>query len=152
MTPLSWPPVLIDEDFPAPVAHALTEYGLSVSLVAGSPLSSAGDAEVLAHAAAVGRVLVSHNQRDRARFREYVRSSRRRGNSTVCALFLPRDLDDRRLRLRTMLLLAWYASLPTPKPETLIWNDMAQAIIHGYQPSGFNTDEIAFALGQVSPA
>jgi hypothetical protein len=98
-------------------------------------------------------VLVSHNRRDRARFRSLVGARRRSGNDSLCVLLLPRDAYDVRLRLRTMLLLDRYAALPLPKPETLIWNDAAQALIHGPPPPGYSVSEIRLALGHrpISP-
>jgi hypothetical protein len=92
-------------------------------------------------------VLVSHNRRDRARFRSLVGARRRSGNDSLCVLLLPRDADDVRLLLRTMLLLDRYTALPPPKPETLIWNDAAQALIHGSPPPGYGVDEIRLVLG-----
>jgi len=106
---------------------------------------------VVDHAAGLGGVVVSHNQRDRARFQAHVQAWRQRGNDTLCVLFLPRDPSDDRLLLRTLLLLAWYGERPQPKPETLIWNDAAQALIHGYQPPGFEIADVRHALGQAPP-
>lgn len=141
---MTWPPVLTtDEDYPVPVARALREWGQSlVEIVAEGPLRGADDRVLVDRAAGLGSVLVSHNQRDRAKFRAYARAWRQRGNDTLCVLFLPRDLDDDRLLLRTRLLLDWYMACPHPKPETLIWNDVAQALIHDYRPAGYSTAEI----------
>jgi hypothetical protein len=147
------PPVLTDEDFPVPVARALRQRGRwPVEIVAEGPLRGAADRTILDHAAELGGVLVSHNRRDRARFRAHVRVWRRRGNYTLSVLLLPRDLDDDRLLLRTELILDWYAACGRPKPETLIWNDVAQALIHGHRAPGYDAGEIRRALGQPPPA
>ena len=141
------PAVVIDEDFPAPVALRLRErLGTAVEHVAGSALSGAHDATLVAYTASCGGMLVSHNRRDRSRFRAYVRAWRDEGNDTVSVLLLPRDLDDERLLLRTLLLVAWYGASPRPKPETLIWNDVAQPLLHGQWLSGFTDTEIRRAL------
>jgi hypothetical protein len=119
-----------------------------VEIVAEGTLRGAPDRDVLDRAANIGGVLVSHNQRDRAAFRSHVRSWRRRGNDSLCVLFLPRDADDRRLLIRLMLLLTWYTLRPRPKPETLIWNDVAQALLHAFEPPDYAASEIRYALGQ----
>ena len=152
MTPDAWPRVLVDEDFPVPVARALRERGpFAVEIAAEGELHGAADEALVDYAAARGAILISHNQRDRARFRACVQVWRARGNDTFCVLFLPRDADDRRLLLRTLLLLDWYIARPLPKPETLIWNDAAQALIHAYRPAGYSADDIRYVLGQVAP-
>ena len=144
-TPLS--AVIVDEDFPSPVALQLRQQlEVSVELVASGTLSGADDATLVAHAASRGGVIISHNRRDRARFRGYVREWRARGNDTVSVLLLPRDQDDERLLLRTRLLVTWYGALPRPKPETLIWNDVAQPLLHGREVPGFTEAEIRRAL------
>ena len=38
-----------------------------------------------------------------------------------------------------------------PRAETLIWNDAAQALIHGYRPAGFDLGQIRYVLGQAAP-
>jgi hypothetical protein len=151
VTPSAWPTspaVIVDEDFPTPVARLLRErLAAPVELVAGGALSGAHDEALVAHAASRGGVIISHNRRDRARFREYVRAWRERGNDTVSVLLLPRDVDDERLLLRTLLLVAWYAASSPPKPETFIWNDVAQPLLHGHGIPGFSNAEIRRALG-----
>lgn len=146
---MTWPPILVDEDFPAAVARALRERGSSlVEITAEGARRGASDVEQVARAAHLNGVLVSHNQNQRGRFREYVRAWRARGNNGVCVLFLPHDPDPGRLELRTALLLDWLATLSSPKPETLVWNDVAQALIHGRTLPGYSRAEVEFALGQ----
>jgi hypothetical protein len=121
-----------------------------VELAVEGPLRGSDDQAVVARAAATGSVLLSHNQRERGKFSAYVREWRRRGNRVLSVLFLPRDADDERLLLRTLLVLTWYRERPLPKPETLIWNDAAQALIHGYRPPDFTPGEIQYTLGRPS--
>lgn len=158
---MTWPHHHIDGEFPLVVATALRTRRLPVvELVVELPLRGSRDQAVVDYAATLGsatsdttsgNVLVSHNQRERSLFRRYVQAWRRRGNQTLSVLFLPRDADDERLLLRTLLLLTWYIACPHPKPETLIWNDVAQASIRGYRPPSFDLDEIRYALGQEPP-
>jgi hypothetical protein len=118
-----------------------------IEIAAEGPHRGADDPAVVDRAAARGGVLVSHNQRDRLRFRAHVRTWRLRGNDTLCVLLLPRDADDDRLMLRTLLLLDWYAAHPLPKPQTAIWNDVAQALIRGDRLPGYSAADVRYALG-----
>jgi hypothetical protein len=45
-------------------------------------------------------------------------------------------------------LVDWYAALPLPKPEALVWNDVAQPLIRGLRPPGYDDSAIRRALGQ----
>ena len=104
-------------------------------------------------------ILVSRNRTQRARFREYVEAHRaakpNEAAATASVLLLPRHASthatDTLLLLRTTLLLEWYLPLPLPKPPTLLWNDAQQALIGGWQPTGYSADEIRLVLGQQPP-
>lgn len=146
---MTWPAVLVDEDFPLAVARTLRERSASaVEITVEDDRRSGEDDEQVARAAQLGGVLLSHNQRERGRFDSYVRAWRGRGDQKVAVLFLPHDPDPDRLYLRTAMLLDWYVELPLPKRATLVWNDAAQALIRGFRPAGYEAAELRRALGQ----
>lgn len=46
--------------------------------------------------------------------------------------------------------LQWRASLPEPRPEILIWNDLQQRLIHGLRLPGYSEEEVRLVLGWFS--
>jgi hypothetical protein len=142
---LSRPPVIVDEDYPLPVAEALRARGFSVVAAVELPPRGLADDEQLRRAARVGCVLVSHNRRD---FIRLGHEFRQRGEVHAGVVLLPRDESTHRLLLRTAMLLDWRASLDEPRPEVLIWNDLQQRLIGGLRPPGYSEEDVRLVLGR----
>jgi predicted nuclease of predicted toxin-antitoxin system len=142
---LSHPPIIVDEDFPLPVARALRERGFSVVAAVELPPRALPDIEQLRRAARMGWILVSHNRRD---FIRLAHDFRQRGETHAGVVLLPRDLSEERLLLRTAMLLEWRAGLDEPRPDTLIWNDLQQRLISGFRLAGYTDADVRLVLGQ----
>jgi predicted nuclease of predicted toxin-antitoxin system len=142
---LSHPPIIVDEDFPLPVARALRERGFSVVAAVELPPRALPDIEQLRRAARMGWILVSHNRRD---FIRLAHDFRQRGEAYAGVVLLPRDLSEERLLLRTAMLLEWRAGLGEPRPDTLIWNDLQQRLISGFRLAGYTDADVRLVLGQ----
>ena len=114
---MSPPPIIVDEDFPLPVAEALRERGFSVVAAVQLPPRGLADVEQLRRARGRGWVLVSHNRRD---FIRLGHDFRQRGEPHAGVVLLPRDLSSERLLLRTAMPgtrpRARAGSLPEPAP------------------------------------
>jgi hypothetical protein len=136
---LSHPPIVVDEDFPLPVARALRERGFPVLAAVELPPRGLADVDQLRRATRLGRILVSHNRRDFIRLAHQLRE---RGEAHAGVVLLPRDLSEDRL------LLDWRASLDEPRPETIIWNDLQQRLIGGFRLSGYTDANVRLVLGQ----
>jgi hypothetical protein len=141
---LSRPPVLVDEDFPLPVAEALRKRGFSVIAAVETPPRSLSDEDQLRRATAQGCVLVSHNRRD---FVRVAHRFRLRDEPQGGVVLPPRDISQERLLLRTAMLLDWRASLPEPRPDVMLWNDLQQRLIRGLRLTGYSEDEVRRVLG-----
>jgi predicted nuclease of predicted toxin-antitoxin system len=142
---LTHAPIIVDEDFPLPVARALRERGFSVVAAVELPPRGLADIDQLRRAARMGWVLVSHNRRD---FIRLAHELRQRGEAHSGVVLLPRDLSEERLTLRTAMLLEWRASLDEPRPDTLIWNDLQQQLIGGLRLAGYTDVDVHLVLGQ----
>lgn len=142
---MSRPPIIVDEDFPLPVARALRERGFSVVAAVELPPRGLADSDQLRRAARMGWVLVSHNRRDFIRLAHQFRED---GEEHAGVVLLPRDMSDERLTLRTAMLLEWRVSLEEPRPDTLIWNDLQQQLIGGLRLVGYSDADVRLVLGQ----
>jgi hypothetical protein len=142
---LSHPPIIVDEDFPLPVARALRERGFSVLAAVERPPRGLADIDQLRRAARMGSVLVSHNRRD---FSRLAHELRERGEALAGVVLLPRDVSEERLLLRTAMMLEWRASLDEPRPDSLIWNDFQQRLIGGFRLVGYTDADVRLVLGQ----
>ena len=155
----SWPPILIDEDFPRNVADILAHDVRALRVLITVDETWRGDPDVnqVARAAQMGGVLISHNRKDRARFRRYVQAQRGRNRPlpvdpvATSVLLLPHDASEGRLLIRTAMLLDWYLTLPRPKPPTLLWHDAEQSLMSGWQPAVYSANDVRVALGQLPP-
>lgn len=147
---MTWPVILIDEDFPREVGRRLRGRADAegVTFTADSEWAGSSDDEQVERAAALRGVLLSHNRHERLRFHTCVQKYRGRGDGRVCVLLLPRDASDDRLYLRAALLLDWYMLLEEPKPATLIWNDAQQALLRGWHPDGYADADLMMVVGQ----
>lgn len=145
---MSRPPVVVDEDYPLPVAEALRSRGFDVLAAVEMPPRGLADDEQLRRAARMGRVLVSHNRRD---FVRVARDFRRRGEAHAGVVLLPRDVSEARLLLRTAMLLDWRAVLAEPRLDVLIWNDLQQPLIRGQRLDGYSEAEVRIVLGHAPP-
>jgi hypothetical protein len=145
---LTRPPVIVDEDFPLPVAVALRARGFSVLAAVELPPRGLADIDQLRRAARLDRIFVSHNRRD---FIRLAHDFRQRGERHAGVVLLPRDHSEGRLLLGTAMLLDWRASLNEPRPDVLIWNDLQQRLIGGLRMAGYSETDVRLVLGQ-SPA
>ncbi len=149
---MTWPGVLVDEDFPYQVIRALQAQGPIDVVFTAEEYGQGADDRVQVERAATRPggtwVVVSHNKRQRKQWGLYVRAWRERGNETLSVLLLTRDEDDARLALRLRMLLDLYVALPAPKPRTMIWNDAAQRLIRSENWGGYSPEEIAYVLGR----
>jgi hypothetical protein len=142
---LTRPPIIVDEDFPSPVAQALRARGFSVLAAVELPPRGLADIDQLRRVARLGRIFISHNRLD---FIRLVHDFRRRGEPHAGVVVLPRDPSDERLTLRTAMLLDWRASLEEPKPDSLIWNDLQQQLIHGLRLADYSEEDVRLVLGR----
>lgn len=138
------PPVFTDEDFPIPVAEALRKRGFFVVTTREALLQGQDDEAQLRSAIRLGAILVSHNKKD---FRHWAAQFRRAGVKHPGMILLRQDVNRVRLTLRLTMLLQWRASLPEPRPEILIWNDLQQRLIHGLRLPGYSEGEVRLVLG-----
>ena len=136
--------MIIDEDFPLSIAAALRERGFAIIAAVETPPRGINDDEQLRRAARMGRILVSHNRRDLVRV---AHEFRRRGERHLGVVLLPRDRSRERLLLRTAMALDWHASLPEPRPDVVIWNDVQQHLIGGGRLEGYSEAEVRLVLG-----
>ena len=141
---MSRPAVIVDEDFPLPVAEGLRTRGFSVIAAVETPPRGLTDDEQLRRAARMGRLLIWHSRRH---FVGVAREFRRRGEEHLGVVLPPRDISEERLLLRTAMLLDWRASQPEPRPDVLIWNDLQQRLIRGLQLEGYSEQEARLVLG-----
>jgi len=141
---LSRPPIIVDEDFPLPVAEALRERGFPVVAAVELPPRGLADIDQLRRAASMGWILVSHNRRD---FIRLAHEFRQRGEPHAGIVLLPRDLSPERLMLRAAMLLDWRASLDEPRPDALIWNDLQQQLISGLRLADYTEADVRLVLG-----
>jgi hypothetical protein len=142
---LNRPPVIVDEDFPLPVAEGLRARGFSVEAAVQLPPRGLADIDQLRRAARRGSVFVSHNRTD---FIRLAHEFRQRGEQHTGIVLLPRDTSSERLLLRTAMLLDWRASLDEPKPVTLIWNDLQRRLISGLRLDGYSESDAQIVLGR----
>ena len=111
----SWPPILIDEDFPRSVANAIAHdpRAAHVVITVDEPWRGDPDVHQVARVVQMGGVLISHNRTERARFRRYLEAERGRTQplpanpAATSVLLLPHDPSEERLQMRTTLLLDW---------------------------------------------
>jgi hypothetical protein len=106
-------PVIVDEDFPLPVAEALRARDFSVVAAVEFPPRGLADIDQLRRAARLDSVLVSHNRND---FIRLAHEFRQRGERHAGLILLPRDLSDERLLLRRAMMLDWRVLL-SPGPR-----------------------------------
>jgi hypothetical protein len=142
---LTRPPVIVDEDFPLPVAAALRLRGFSTVAAVELPPRGLADIDQLRRAARLNYLFVSHNRRD---FIRLAHDFRQRGEKHAGIVLLPRDTSDHRLLVRTAMMLEWRASLDEPRPDVLIWNDFQQRLIGGLRLAGYSEDDVRLVLGQ----
>jgi len=142
---LTHSPIIVDEDFPLPVAEALRKRGFSVVAAVELPPRGLADVDQLRRAARQGCVFVSHNRKD---FIRLSHDFRQRGEEHAGIVLLPRDTSQGRLLLRTAMLLEWRSTLDEPRPDVLIWNDLQQQLIGGLRLPGHAETDVRIVLGQ----
>ena len=106
--------LLFDEHVSTPACHVLREHGVDVRHVLDVGLGRAPDSDVLAWAAAEGRIVVTRNDRD---FATLIEAYTAHGWSFPGVLFLPASLSQADVGAHGRAIEAWMAIQAAADPE-----------------------------------
>ena len=142
---MSAPPAYLDECIDRPVVEALRRRGFDILTAVESGLGEEPDDVQVAHAARVGRVLVTYNRWD---FRRLHAAYQLSGRSHGGIVILPQSPPVHRRQMRAALLLDWLGTLDTYHARLFQWNDLQQLLLHGLRFPGYSEEEIDDAIGR----
>lgn len=138
------PPAYTDENVRRTVVDLLRQRGFSVATAREAGLLGQTDPVHLAHAAAIGRVLLTHDRGDYRRLHaEYVALRREHGG----IILLPQAGPAERLAIRAAMLLDWWAVEHARQMHLAIWNDLQRRLHAGERLPGYSEHEVRLALG-----
>lgn len=138
------PSTYLDENVDVELADYLERRGCSVTTAQAARTAGLDDEGQLAHAAARGLVLISHNQRH---FRRWHAIFQQHGRSHAGIILIPQS-PLRRLEVRAAMMLDWIATFPDHRSRLFRWHDLQYQLTRGYRLPGYSEEEVRIALGQ----
>lgn len=140
------PPIYADENVRYRLVEALRTRGFDVVTAGDAGLLGRDDNTQLAHAASVGRVLLTFDRRD---FRRVHASFRKLGHAHAGLALLPQHGGLDRLIARAAILLDWLGSHAEELgPSFLVnWNDVQLQLHRGERLPGYDEGDVQRALG-----
>ena len=139
------PPVYADENLDRFLIQALRVRGLDVFSAREAGRLRAADDEQLAYATSLGRIRVTHDQRD---FRRLHRQWREAGRPHSGIAIVPQKGPAARRAVRTSLLVDWLAAEGGSQSRLGVWGDLQARLGAGLRLEGYTEQDVRVALGR----
>ena len=141
------PRAYADENVDARIVEALRERGFEIVTARDVRMLGQTDDAQLAYAADQGRVLLTF---DRGDFRRLHARFVEAGREHAGIALLPQSRLIARTIVRAAMMLDWLATLEHKSSPLVNWNDLQARLHRGERLPGYEEDEVAAALGQVT--
>lgn len=137
------PAVYLDECVHLALEEALRRRGFDVT-AAHRRRAGLDDERQLAHAGALGSVLLTYNRRDFERLhRTYERLRRTHSGIVVLQQKPPLHVQE----IRAAMMLDWIATLPDHQSQLFKWSQLQRLLDHGARLAGYTDADVHLACG-----
>ena len=133
--------IYVDEDVDRFVVTALRQRGFDVLATDEAGRQGATDEEQLAHAAALGCVLLTHN---RLHFSHLHRSGQHHAGIAI----VPQSGSVDRRALRAAMLVDWLSVEGDPTSRLAVWGHLQSRLQHGFRLEGYAETDVQLVLGR----